>query len=601
MKKNLRFLMLTLLCAVFSVAWGEEVTLDLTDASIYSKTGTSGSGSEVSATDQGITINASKGYLDSGANLRLYSGSSFEISSSLGNITKVEITCTTSGTSNYGPSKLDVKQGGTGGDYTSSTTNVGTWTGDAEIVQLVATAQCRVTQITITYSSSNKQDAIIQPIDDISLPKGETRQITISTNSDGIIHVVSGNTSLVTVSGSGATWTITAVEKGTATITVSQDASDDFKKPNDVTFTVTVTANLPANCIFYESFDTNDGTGGNDGKWSGTIAQDEIDNNYDNEGWTFANGNGAKQCIKLGTSNKRGSATTPGLDVTGDAILTFRAAAWNTSSEGTTINLSVIGECATISPNSITLAKGQWTDYTINISGMLSGSKIKFEAKNSSNNRFFLDEVIVAFVPENVDVTIRNVGYASLYYGTKNLTVPTGVTATTYTLTSENKPTISKTYNAGDVIPAGEGVILQGSANTYTFNQVASTTATKDANNKLKGSDTDEEWTTGPGGEEDGYKFYVLSAEEDGSNPGFYWYKENGGRFKSAAHKVYLPIPIGSGDTSSFTFDDMNGIRETMISNTQTGDVYTISGVKVTGNQLQKGLYIINGKKVVIK
>ena len=66
-------------------------------------------------------------------------------------------------------------------------------------------------------------------------------------------------------------------------------------------------------------------------------------------------------------------------------------------------------------------------------------------------------------------------------------------------------------------------------------------------------------------------------------------------------HKVYLPIPVsGSGGVSSFLFDDMNGISETMVFNSTSGDVYTISGVKVTGT-LQKGLYIINGKKVVIR
>ena len=205
----------------------------------------------------------------------------------------------------------------------------------------------------------------------------------------------------------------------------------------------------------------------------------------------------------------------------------------------------------------------------------------------------------IAIYKEILTVSISDVGYASLYYDKLNLLVPTGVTAYTYTLTSENEPTISKTYNAGDVIPAGEGVILKGAKNTYTFD-VATTTATKDSNNKLKGSDTGET-TTGPQDETTGYLFYVLSAQTDGSNPGFYWKAQDGGAFTSAAHKVYLPIPVsGSGGVSSFLFDDMNGINETMVSNSTSGDVYTISGVKVTGT-LQKGLYIINGKKVVIR
>ena len=143
--------------------------------------------------------------------------------------------------------------------------------------------------------------------------------------------------------------------------------------------------------IFYESFDTEDGTGGNDGKWSGDIAT----NKKVNTTWTFENEGGANKCIKLGSGSKKGSATTPILDqLSGDATLSFKAAAWNGNSEQTTLNLSISGG-GTLTPTSVTMSKGAWKTYEVQIKDGTSSSKITFEAAYTSNNRFFLDEVSI--------------------------------------------------------------------------------------------------------------------------------------------------------------------------------------------------------------
>ena len=141
--------------------------------------------------------------------------------------------------------------------------------------------------------------------------------------------------------------------------------------------------------IFYESFDTENGTGGNDGKWSGDIAK----NNKVNTTWTFENEGGAYQCIKLGSGSKKGSATTPALtQLSGDAILSFKAAAWNSNSESTILKLSISGG-GTLTQTSVTLVKGAWTTYEVTITDGTPSSTITFAAANASNNRFFLDEV----------------------------------------------------------------------------------------------------------------------------------------------------------------------------------------------------------------
>lgn len=140
------------------------------------------------------------------------------------------------------------------------------------------------------------------------------------------------------------------------------------------------------NLVFYESFDKNDGTGGNDGKWSGSIASNDIQ--YDVAGWTCENEKGANKCAKFGTSSKKGTATTPALtDLEGDAILTFKAAPWNT--EGGKMSVTISD--GTIETSEFELINNTFTEYSVKISGGAT-SKITF---TSSEDRFFLDEVKV--------------------------------------------------------------------------------------------------------------------------------------------------------------------------------------------------------------
>lgn len=146
------------------------------------------------------------------------------------------------------------------------------------------------------------------------------------------------------------------------------------------------------NLVFYESFDKNDGTGGNDGKWNNNIATDNIQ--YDVVGWTCTNANGASKCAKFGKGDEKGTATTPALTgLEGDAVLTFKAGAWNVTKEKTTLKISITN--GSLDKTSVELKKGEFTEYTINITGADATSQITFEASVDKNNRFFLDEVKV--------------------------------------------------------------------------------------------------------------------------------------------------------------------------------------------------------------
>lgn len=145
--------------------------------------------------------------------------------------------------------------------------------------------------------------------------------------------------------------------------------------------------------IFSETFDQCKGTGGNDGKWSDKIATEPFAS--DNTGWTNVNASGASKCAKYGTSKKLGKATTPQLNFTGDATLTFRAGAW--SGDKTTMKLSISnGKLnGTLSTTTVTLKSGAFSKYTINITGVTDNPTITFEGAAAKSSRFFLDDVVV--------------------------------------------------------------------------------------------------------------------------------------------------------------------------------------------------------------
>ena len=238
--------------------------------------------------------------------------------------------------------------------------------------------------------------------------------------------------------------------------TTTHDAGASYTVNGNVTMTAKWQFNIPN--LFFESFDDCDGTGGNDNQWSGTIASGTLVS--DNEAWTFANGSGAYKCAKFGTSTKLGSAQTPAISHTGDATLTFKAAAWNGNSESTTLKLSTTS--GTLSASTVTLEKGAWTDYTINITGITTSTQIKFEGNAASNSRFFLDEVMVVeatpstdpyITAEDVDIAYDATGGSIAYAlnnasGNVSAVVTTGDWLTLGTITASEVPFTCSANNA---------------------------------------------------------------------------------------------------------------------------------------------------------
>lgn len=206
--------------------------------------------------------------------------------------------------------------------------------------------------------------------------------------------------------------------------------------------------------------------------------------------------------------------------------------------------------------------------------------------------KFYIQTLVV---PEKShSVTIGTAGYATLYldYAVER---PRGVEAYYVSRVSGDVAVLKAVW---DYIPAHTGVILRGSAGTYTF---AYTTAQVQSipQNMLRGTTVDTEIPAEPG-----ITYYALG-RSDGV-VGLYAGKIVDGCFFNNANKAYLPLPSdeGAGDTEQLarglclSFPVNTGV-ETMESAPETPAlIYDLQGRRLTAIT-ERGIYIVNGKKVV--
>ena len=137
------------------------------------------------------------------------------------------------------------------------------------------------------------------------------------------------------------------------------------------------------------------------------------------------------------------------------------------------------------------------------------------------------------------------------------------------------------------IVPEGTGLLMTGTAGaTYVF-PLASGDATADVSgNKLVGVTKDTD----------------LSTLTDGDS--HYVYDNDAFRLQStgtiAANKAYLSLPTSGTDKINVTLGGATGIKGIAADNEDNGAWYTLDGVKVNEKPTAKGLYIHNGKKVVV-
>lgn len=234
------------------------------------------------------------------------------------------------------------------------------------------------------------------------------------------------------------------------------------------------------------------------------------------------------------------------------------------------------------------------TDPNYTIEGLEPGTDYMVEVQ-AYNEKGATQWTSPTYFTTGIDVPVSAAGYATLYYGDKNLVVPEGVEASAITVEGGSM-TKSQVYASGDIIPQGTGVLLQASEGDYVFG-VTSEEGTAASDNMLRGSDEEEETTGG-----DIYLMLSLNEKNDPASVGFYYGADDGAAFTNGAHKAYLALTTEQAAGAKRVWFDTTGISSIKTVENNSQDVYTVTGVQVNkSSNMPKGIYIVGGKKVVVK
>lgn len=201
-----------------------------------------------------------------------------------------------------------------------------------------------------------------------------------------------------------------------------------------------------------------------------------------------------------------------------------------------------------------------------------------------ANNGTVLVQATI-YSPNSVSTTIGTTGY-STYASAFALDLDniSGATAYYASAVADGKVTLSE---ATGTVVAGTGLILKGTAGAEVTIPVAQT-----------GSKIDGNLLVG-----------CLVATDVAQDANSYVLVNNGGtaEFESLANmgatipagKAYLKVPAADGARLSIVFDTTTGISTVAAQSVENDAVYNLQGQRVVN--AQKGLFIINGKKVVLK
>ena len=184
-------------------------------------------------------------------------------------------------------------------------------------------------------------------------------------------------------------------------------------------------------------------------------------------------------------------------------------------------------------------------------------------------------------------MSISDVEYATFGNTTEfDLAVPEGVTA--YAAVASGT---TVTLHEIDVIPASAGVIVGGEAGTYIFEMSSMASSYTGENHMVAVSEDKVIPVT-----EDDKTNYIFTKK--GDVLGFY---KSSGSGTITKGKAYLSAPTTSGAKMlTIGFNDATGIESIseLGDKNSESEVYDLQGRKVKNPT--KGLYIVNGKKVII-
>ena len=234
----------------------------------------------------------------------------------------------------------------------------------------------------------------------------------------------------------------------------------------------------------------------------------------------------------------------------------------------------------------------RWLTNNEEAATLLTLTSVSFA--NYVNELMKLDAIIDAYEnPHTLNVT--DAGWATLYLG-YNALIPdfTGEDAGAYIVTGTKEGDWLNLVQVDGVLPANTGIIVKANNGDYTFNYAPEATANVEEN-LLEGTVTSE-LVEGAA--------YVLGYAEETNELVFGKAKLTDGSFWNNANKAYLPATaLTAGSDAPYYSFRFEGEGTTAIENVEVENasnvIYDLTGRQV--NAVERGIYIINGKKVLVK
>ena len=266
---------------------------------------------------------------------------------------------------------------------------------------------------------------------------------------------------------------------------------------------------------------------------------------------------------------------------------------YSMSVDGTTVTLSggsgAVGfKVYDESGNLVAIANTTTFTVTSEVAEGLTAGTYSLVAAQGDGTDVAMGEVVLT-LNDAKSVGGNTYAYGTAYY-TTGLTLPAGTTA--YYLTSDYQEKDGKAYitpvELGSEVPASTPVLLIGAAGTGTIRATtADVGGTNPTGNILDGTTTAETST--------GTSHLVLNKNSEGYI-GFYNLRAER---SVAAHRAYIPYGAVSAKSLNIQWDETDAIATLKAETDARRRIYDLSGRPV--GQPAKGIYIQNGKKLIIK
>ncbi|MCR5044941.1 MAG: leucine-rich repeat domain-containing protein, partial [Bacteroidaceae bacterium] len=240
---------------------------------------------------------------------------------------------------------------------------------------------------------------------------------------------------------------------------------------------------------------------------------------------------------------------------------------------------------------------GEYTHVELELPNLADNYQIGFEGIFAEGIGINIDDVLVRSFTGAKPTLTANYADGSYWCTYYNSTTNVKVDEFTKVYTASVSGTNATLHEIADRnIKAGEGVVLNSSRQTIVLTYNTTATTGDFTGNVLKGVDAATTTTVYTAAHAESQVFYTLANE---GALGFYKYKGT----TLAANKAFLPLNAAvsasvKGFTFSFEDGETTGISDVR-SNMSDGIYYDLQGRRV--DQPTKGLYIRNGKKIVVK